>query len=87
MNAESLDVLENWPSDWPTHATKETLRVTLELSNQYLEAVIYHGNLTPDEDEHYSIQELFRAARDHYEILKEHHGLDATCKLLEEYHK
>jgi hypothetical protein len=87
MSDIPLDVLTSWPSDWPTHSTKETLRSTLELNSEYLELIILLGNLQPDEEGYYSIQEFFQAARDHYEQLKKTLGVDAVCKLLEKNEK
>jgi len=87
MSDIPLDVLTSWPSDWPTHSTKETLRSTLELNSEYLEMIILLGNLQPDEEGHYSIQEFFKAARDHYEQLRKTLGVDAVCKLLEKNEK
>ena len=71
MSDSTLDVPTSWPSDWPTHSTKETLRSTLELNSEYLELIVRLGDLQPDEEGHYSIQEFFKAARDHYEQVRE----------------
>ena len=75
-------VLSEWPKDWPTHAAKQDLAPLLSIDAALVESIIVLGQLQPDAEGDYSLQEFFRAGASLSKKIKRKSGFFDISKIL-----